>query len=329
MSDPSINPADYTPGTLIHNHPDYLYRLAPGLSSTEVKTFCKESPKHFELKYVTRQLESHSSENMLLGTLVHCLVLEPGEFERRYELELDPENYPDALVTAEDLKSYCRDHKLKVTGLKGELTKRVKEHNPDAQIWDDLLKAQKNSKKTIVSKTLWENAHAMRDGVMANPDAANLLSEGKAEVSVWGQITVQWCEDDELETLLTKCRPDWLREGLCLDLKTCSCSSPNTFARDAAKFGYDLQQVHYMETLKSAGIPCEDFLFIAVESVPPYMAQVYIIPDREIEVVRERYWRILNQIQQCLTSNRWPGYAEPVSYLNLPQWHLNQMRVRL
>lgn len=328
MSEPSINPADYPPGTLIHNHPDYLYRLAPGLSSTEVKTFCKESPRHYELKYVTRQLETSYSDNMLLGTLVHCLVLEPNEFKRRYEQELDPEDYPDALVTADDLKKYCKQHELKITGLKGELSKRVQEHNPDVQIWDDMLKRQKKSKKTIVSKSLWEKAHAMRDGVMANPDAAELLSYGKAEVSVWGQVTAQLCEEDNPETLLTKCRPDWLREGLCVDLKTCACSSPDAFARDCAKFGYDLQQVHYTETLKSAGISCDDFIFITVESNPPYLAQVYLIQDSDIEVSRERYFKLLHEIQQCRIFGIWPGYADSVSCLKLPPWHLNQMRVR-
>ncbi|WP_252180194.1 PD-(D/E)XK nuclease-like domain-containing protein [Endozoicomonas sp. 4G] len=328
MTHSEINPDDYKPGTLIHNHPEHKYRLAPGLSSTEVKTFHKQSPKHYELKYVTRQLETPKSDSMLLGTLVHCLVLEPHEFARRYEQELDPEDYPDALITVEDLKRYCKENSLKVTGLKGELSKRVKEHNPKAQIWDDLMKAQRTSKKTIVSKILWEKAQAMVEGVGSNPDAVNLLSEGKSEVSVWGVVSIRINNEEERDTVLIKCRPDWLRPGICIDLKTCACSSPDYFAKDVAKLGYDIQQVHYMETLKSAGIDCDDFLFIAVESEPPHLTQVYMIPDSDIKIARERYFEILYRMEECRFSNHWPGYADPVSYLKLPKWHLNQMRLQ-
>ena len=89
----------------------------------------------------------------------------------------------------------------------------------------------------------------MRDGVMDNEDAAYLLKVGEPELSAWGT--------HEPTGQLIKCRADWFRpDGICADLKTCACSSPEQFARDCAKFGYDLQEVHYTTTLNSAGQLC-------------------------------------------------------------------------
>lgn len=321
MNPPDVIPGDYLPGTLIQHHPEPSYRSAPGLSSTQLKTFAHESPKHYQLKYLARTLETPVSENMLLGSLVHCLVLEPDVFGQRYERELVLTDHPGALVTADDLKGYCRQHGLKLTGVKRDLIERVRAHNPDTLIWDDRLGRQKHSRKTVISQALWSKAQAMRNSVYANPDAAQLLARGEAEVSVWGEL-----HSDDDTPLLCKCRPDWLTSEVCVDLKTCACASPAAFSRDCARFGYDLQQVHYTDTLAATGREVS-FLFIAVESQPPHLCQVYMIPDDEIQRVREHYYRQLTRLAHCQQTDDWPGYAPSSSYLNLPGWHLNTLRI--
>ena len=318
MTRDDVNPSDYPAGTVIHNHPDWKYHAAPGLSSSALKTFVKQSPRHYQWRYVLQQLDRKETDAMLLGTLVHCLVLEGPEFERRYEQELSIEDYPDAMRTVPELKKYCEQHKLATTGIKQEIVQRILEQDPNAPVWDVLLSRQRQSRKRIVKPELWDRARRMRDGVMDNEDAVYLLKVGEPELSVWGS--------HEPTGQLIKCRADWFRpDGICADLKTCACSSPEQFARDCAKFGYDLQEVHYTTTLNSAGQFCNLFAFIAVESEPPYLCQVYQLKNRSCLAAQQCYEKAMKDLEECKTFDRWPGYAEPVSSIELPGYYLKQL----
>ena len=313
-----INPADYVPGTIMYHHPDHCYHQAPGLSSGQVKTFALQSARHFHWRYVLEQAPRKETDAMLLGTLVHCLVLEPDDFEKRYEQELQLADYPQALNKVDELKRYCKEQGLPVSGTKQELASRILEQEPDAPIWEHMLSRQRESKRRIVKPEQWDKARRMRDGVLDNPDAAALFAAGHPEVSVWAS--------HEPTGQLVKCRADWLRaDGICADLKTCACSSPSDFARDCAKFGYDLQEVHYTTTLAGAGVACQFFCFVAIESEPPHLCQVYELNDRSRQLALGRYEAAMKAIAECRTLDDWPGYAEPLSTLSLPAWHLKTL----
>ena len=254
---------------------------------------------------------------MLLGTLVHCLVLEKDAFESRFEQELKPDDYPDVIRTVPELKRYCEKHKLATTGVKQELVHRVLEHNPDAPVWDHLLARQRDSKKRIIKTELWDRARRVRDGVFQNDDAALILGYGQAELSCWAE--------HEPTGQLLKCRADWYRDGVCFDLKTCACSSPSAFAKDCARFGYGLQAAHYYTTLNGTRLDCDLFVFIAVETEPPYLCQVYEVDDTLMELACRRHEQALSDLKTCVDTDTWPGYAESVSTLSLPAWHLKQL----
>ena len=312
------NPSDYQSGTIIHHHPDWKYHAAPGVSSSAIKTFVNQSPRHYHQRYVLQQTDRKETDAMLLGTLVHCLVLEGDQFESRYEQGLNADDFPDAMRTVPELKKYLEQNNLPTTGVKQELIQRIIEHNPAAQIWDTLVNRQRKSKKRIVKAELWDRARRMRDGVLDNGDAADLLKVGEPELSVWGT--------HEPTGQLIKCRADWYRpDGICADLKTCACSSPEQFAKDCARFGYDLQEAHYTTTINSAGKPCSLFAFIAVESEAPYLCQVYELDSRSRDLAKRRYGKAMKDLEECKTFDHWPGYAENISTLSLPGWYLKQM----
>lgn len=315
---PDINPADYQPGTLIHNHPDSKYHAAPGLSSSAIKCFVNRSPRHYQYFYLEKLGEKRETEAMLLGTLVHCLVLEPDTFEQRYERAIQADDYDNLLKTVPELRNYCLKHGLANVGLKQELVQRIMEHKPDAPVWEVMQQRQRQSKRKIVSAELWDKARWMRDSVYSNATAASLLCDGHPEVSVWGSYRRE----------LVKCRCDWLRDdGACLDLKTCKDASPDRFGKDIATLGYGLQEVHYVNTLNTSGRRCDLFAFIAVESEPPYLTQAYTLDDTSRQLCRDRYDRALDDLAEYRRLNQWPGYGsdDEVLELSLPFWHRKQL----
>ena len=60
------------------------YHAAEGLSRSALWDF-KKSPAYYAYKYLSGEYETPAeTESMTLGTLVHALILEPKEFEKRY-----------------------------------------------------------------------------------------------------------------------------------------------------------------------------------------------------------------------------------------------------
>lgn len=305
--------ADYQPGTLIHHHPEHLYRKSPGLSATEVKVFANQSPAHYRHRFLGEPVARSESAAMVLGSMVHCLVLEPQHFDSRYRAQPEPDT--GTLVTVPQLRQWLKDHNLNQAGNKQELIERIVQHDPEAPVWAVMEEQRKQARYRTVKPEVMAQARAMADSVFNNSQAHQLMSRGDAEVSVWGQ--------HESTELLIKCRPDWLRDGLCVDVKTCACASPHAFRRDLVKFGYDLQQVHYLNTLCSAGKPVDIFAFIAVESEPPYLSQVYQLDGAADGHATRRWHRIMTRFKECLETNHWPGYTDDVK-LALPNWYYQQ-----
>ena len=312
---------EYTPGTLIHNLPDYKYHQAPGLSSGAIRTFYRRSPLHYYHHYVLHDIDRKESEAMLLGTLVHCLVLESDTFEQRYQKELDQSDYPDALRTVVDLKKYCEKNLLPTSGHKSDLIDRVHEHDNTVPIWDLMLFKQKDqTRREVIKGQLWDRARRMRDGVFANASVSRLFAEGKPEVSVWGE--------HEVTGQLTKCRCDWLRDndGVVIDLKTCACASPEAFSKACADHDYAMQQVHYMDTLATAGYPQEAFAFVAIENEPPYICQCYILDEHSLRMTAEAYHQAMERLTFCIAHDDWPTYTSSTE-LSLPVWKLKAMEL--
>ena len=305
--------ADYQCGTIIYNHAEHLYRQAPGCSSSQIKVFGNRSPAHFHYWFCGEPIIRTETSAMQLGSMVHCLVLEPDKFDHRYLVQPEPGEHD--LVTVPHMRQWLKDHNLSQAGIKSELIERILQHDPDAPVWAVMEDKRKQHKK-IVKSELAEQAHLMSESVLSNPQVQQLLGQGDAEVSIWGK--------HKGTGLLIKARPDWLRPGICIDLKTCSSSAPRQFANDFLKFGYDLQQAHYTSTLISAGIEIRAFVFIAVENEPPFVTQVYLLDNKSIDVAFHRWNRIMQRLAQCQENDNWPGYATGEAELPLPRWYYQQ-----
>ena len=161
-----------------------------------------------------------------------------------------------------------------------------------------------------VTQAQWDQAHAMCDAVRNHPEAAWLLSDGKAEQSVW------W--DDEQFEMRCKCRPDWWNGDIVIDLKTTQDASPRGFAKSVANFRYHVQQMHYLRGTNAAR-----FIFIAVEKEYPYAVGVYELDNEACGLGEELRQRDMQRIKTCKQRNEWPGYSNDISTLSLPTYATN------
>ena len=151
----------------------------------------------------------------------------------------------------------------------------------------------------------------------AVPEVSALLGQGDAEVSFF------WVDDITGE--LCKARADWVHRTpsgvILLDLKTSEDASPAGFAKACARYGYHMQAAWYSDGWKAAtGDDVLGFVFGAVESAWPNVAEAYMLDDEAIDKGRAECRRLLNLHAQCKAANHWPAYAETITPLSLPAW---------
>ena len=173
---------------------------------------------------------------------------------------------------------------------------------------------------TPIAAQLYETALLMRDAVRGHEIASRLLTEGKAEESFF------WDEDG----IKCSCRPDFLRDnGLVIDVKTTQNASPDAFTRDAYNFRYYVQAWWYVHGLKKCGIDAQNFVFIAVESKPPYQVCVYAADDLYFKLGEIEAMQDLKTYRECAESGVWYGYDKTpeVHSLSLPDYIARRIKL--
>lgn len=156
----------------------------------------------------------------------------------------------------------------------------------------------------------------MVNAVSSHPFASILLAaeDGEAEVSI------AWV--DEETGVYCRARPDFLNHAhnVVVDLKTAQDASMGVFARACANFTYNIQAAFYLSGLAAVKQPHDKFIFVAVETEPPWAVACYELDAEDLRIGRVRYRHALAVYQQCLATNQWSGYAPEVRVLELPAW---------
>jgi exodeoxyribonuclease VIII len=176
--------------------------------------------------------------------------------------------------------------------------------------WTEFEEAHQG--KTLLKPDEWNRIHAMRDSVMNNATAAELLLGAKTQVSF------KWA-DEETE-LLCKGRADLVTsDGILCDVKSTSDGSLEGFSKSIASFGYHRQAAMYLDGLgDSVG---DQFYFICVEKEPPYLTAVYCLDRDAVRAGRQEYKSLLRRLQHCQNTNNWPGYSVGTQSISLPGWY--------
>lgn len=154
---------------------------------------------------------------------------------------------------------------------------------------------------------------AIRDAVHNHLAAAKALA-GSPTV----EQSIFWDADD----IACRCRPDAVTErGVIVDLKTTRDASPEGFAKSIAQYRYHVQAAFYSDGYRAAfGEAPRGFVFIAVETEPPYLVGVYVASETMVLRGRADYEADLDAFRRCQESGTWPGYSDAPLTIDLPKW---------
>ena len=196
-----------------------------------------------------------TTSSMTLGTLVHCLILEPEEFSKRY-------------IILDD-RDVCKE----IGGARPSSTKKYKD-------WLSAV-AENNKGKEFVSMKDMAIANKILKKCKDTGIIDEWFTDGKAEVTVKG---VAKGYDDEFDGL---CIIDYDTDFVSIDLKTTS-KPLSKFKYDANELGYDIQ-ASITNSLNS-----KEFIFVVVQTVEPYDIGIYTCSEFFMNRGREKVNTALN-----------------------------------
>ena len=171
---------------------------------------------------------------------------------------------------------------------------------------------QEAQDKAVITAEMFETASGIAKAVRNNSVVKKLLCGGKAEQSYF------W-EEKGIEC---KCRPDYLKGNLVIDLKSTNDASPEAFVRTAYNYRYHVQAWWYLHGLNMCGINAQEFIFIAFEKEPPYGVCVYAADDLMLELGKTEAMCNLDTYRECSETGNWYGYEKTpeIHSLSLPEW---------
>lgn len=194
------------------------------LSFSSLKAFAESPSKFMEYKLAKKE----ATDAMLFGAMLHCLVLEPLDFDRRY-LCLDDTDI-------------CNS----IGGAKPRATKQYKE-------WKALVVAEAGERE-IVEPNEYLAAKIIASNVLHNRASAKILD------MCWEhEKPVEW----EFKNFMFKGYIDGKGEKAICDLKTCPDAEPKKFHRTLIDGRYYLQAAMYLYAL-GENLP---YYIIAVDKV--------------------------------------------------------------
>jgi hypothetical protein len=276
--------------------PAEVYHGAPGASNSMLKHM--DPPARLPV-YLSEKREPSAAQ--IIGTLVHARILEPNA--PLPKIVVPPKTYPaPADCSAVKQKKAMPGDPLDWHGSANYC--KAWAHN------------QKAAGNLILSETDFNTVNGCVDSIARHPVCKTIFASGQSEVSIFRNFNYGG-------TALRKARLDFVPSGNALvDVKTTTDASPEAFSREILNYRYHCQAAYYLDIWNdSQSKPDKEcFVFVAVEKAPPYLVAVYSLDIQAIGLGRKLNINNLVKYIDCVSRNEWPGYSEPVTTLNLPQY---------
>jgi hypothetical protein len=254
---------------------------------------CSDSASCSELKVILRSaahLQAYKNRDrkelasQRIGTAFHAAVLEPQRFNDEY-------------ITYSERRYGTK--------------------------WDAFKAAHPG--KTIITSDEFERVAGMTLAVRAYTDLPlqQAIELGDAEKSIF------WV--DEETGVNCRIRPDLLLaqiSPLMLDLKSTDDCRPDAFLSQMLRLDYDLQAAMYIHGAYAKTGVWMPFYIVACETDAPHGVWVYEIRASATDEIYmnglRKFRRALSIYQNCLKTNEWPGYSQPMTrgeFLRVPKYH--------
>lgn len=240
----------------------------------------RRSKYKYYQRYIAKTLPFRQTKATLLGSMIHALTLEPETFSECY-------------VVAPE----C-DRRTKI----------------GKAIWNEFVLSAPDEAE-VVDAELYARAKAASDALLTHPKASAWLGQtGPVEQPVY------W-EDPETG-LACRAKLDKLAVNIdvILDIKSCIDATPNGLANAIVNFEYDRQAAWYREGFHEVHGVWPDFVFLAVETSPPYEVGFYDLDSDDLAEARITNRMTLNTINQCMKTNDWiADHQNEVTRIKLPK----------
>ena len=299
--------------------PDFAYRKAEGVSQSELKEVLR-SPAHWLARYGPDAAPTFPSIAMIIGTALHCKLLEPELFDSQFvdRSTLDKE------LNITQLKAALDDEGI-------EYKKTAKKPELEALLYPD---GKAVDKRTSLSADDFAIVNGMAEATRSHSIAGNWFDPGRKNYRRGNELSMYVEPSADTFGLPIKGRLDRLEKTadgwMILDLKTTDDASPGTFSKKAFNMGYHLQAAFYTD-LVSKVLQTEnvDFMFCAMERRRPHGIALYKAGSDMLDLGRKQYKEALRTLAYCKETESFPGYDSEVLELTLPGWAKGQQSAEL
>lgn len=223
------------------------YHADPALGSSGIKDLLI-SPLTYSVNAALKGADDSTAAKDK-GNAFHKRLLEgPEAFAQHYAVKPSKDDYPDAIDGVKALQARCSDLGLTKSGTIAELCARIRQADPDAVLWPDIMAAfeAENAGKEIISADTMAEIDRHARIVEVHEGAMNAFRGGVPEVSMF------WHDEHGIPC---KLRTDYLKVRAAVDLKSFSNSLglpvDDAVGRQMANYGYFVQGVHYMSGIEA------------------------------------------------------------------------------
>ncbi len=291
-----------------------FYESLEAINHNDLNTVFSKTLAHW--KYA----EKKDTKQMEFGIVSHAIILNPTEFDKNFIKGLDVAEYPEALVSSNDLKAWLKSRGQKVSGVKAELTQRILDtvaiSEEQVFIWDLMLEkhAEENKSKTVISPDVFYKVSLMRESIMQDETMGALLSSGIAEHAIYGKLPI--CKVENI------CRPDVITTGgHIINYCTSTDINPEKFGVNAYNYGYLLRAALEWDMFTELyGEPPKAYILLAQEKESPYVWKPYYITGEQLQIGRVQREYAQSLIENAIETDKYSAYGNEVSPLELPTY---------
>ncbi len=137
------------------------------------------------------------------------------------------------------------------------------------------------------------------------------------------ELTFKWTDGIDTD-ILCKMRPDRISDdhGLIINYKTTATSvEPDRWGRGPF-LDYYVGAAWYHRGIFMLYAKLIDYVYLVQSTAPPYLCSLIGVSPAAFELGRAKCQVGLRKWQQCVASNKWPGYPTRVCYPELPPWEI-------